>query len=134
MNTTQDPQNEGLPLDPNAYATKLDIANLRYDFKDETATLRSEFKDDIAAVRSEISETKSDLKSEIAAVRSEIAETKSELKSEHTETQIGLAALTSRVEGLEKQMTSFQNQMKLMFVFQTGILIALVSLFLKGMF
>ncbi len=115
MNTTQEPQNEGLPLDPNAYATKLDIANLRYDFKDETANLRSEFKDDIAAVRSEI------------------AEAKSELKSEHTETRIALAALTSRVEGMEKRLISLQNQMKLLFAFQTGILIALVSLFLKGM-
>ncbi len=122
MNTTQDPQNEGLPLDPNAYATKLDIANLRADFKDE-----------ISAVRNEIANLRSELKDDIANLRSELKDDIAAVRNEHAETRIALAALTSKVEGLEKQMTSLQNQMKMFFAFQTAILIALVGLFLKGM-
>ncbi len=40
--------------DPNAPATKLDIANLRAEFKEDIGNLRSEFKEDIGNLRAEL--------------------------------------------------------------------------------
>lgn len=42
VGAAQDIQNEGRPLDQNIFATKLDLANLRIEFKDEISTVKEE--------------------------------------------------------------------------------------------
>ncbi len=45
---------ENMTSNPNAPATKLDIADLRAEFKEDIGSLRAEFKEDIGNLRAEL--------------------------------------------------------------------------------
>jgi len=90
--------------DPNAPATKGDIAELRADLKGDTAEFRAELKGDIAGHRAEL---KGDIAGLRAELKGDIAEVKAELKGDIAEVK---AELKSDIADVNTQMVQLRSE------------------------